>query len=144
MLYSSIGHLLSVAPKRAIRNKRHAGIYRGGKKKRKSGVVILKLVWNAPIFKQEIQPGPAFLFLRAVLIEQLFFPNFPLFFKKKTGKTGNISKVWKFNRGQNTWKASHSKYLEIYLYIYGNLDKNPSIRTALTRCPALYAPTCPY
>ena len=57
-------------------------------------------------------PGIVFLALRAVLIEQLFPQNFPLFFfPRKTGKarkTGNISKVWKFNRGQNTWKASHS------------------------------------
>ena len=28
----------------------------------------------------------------------------------KAGKTGNISKVWIFNRGQNIWKASHSKF----------------------------------
>ena len=42
--------------------------------------------------------------VRAVLIEQLFFPDFSsFFFPTKTGtaeKTGNISKVWKFKRGQ--------------------------------------------
>ena len=42
---------------------------------------------------------------------QRLFPLFPLFFPRKTGKagkTGNISKVWEFNRGQSVWKASHS------------------------------------
>ena len=63
--------------------------------------------------------------VRAVLIEQLF-PNFsPLFFQQKlltgkAGKTGNISKVWKFNRGKNIWKASYSN---IRKKKSGNLDK---------------------
>ena len=39
-----------------------------------------------------------------------FSPDFPLFFLRKTGKAGkagNTFKVWKFNRGQNIWNASH-------------------------------------
>ena len=40
---------------------------------------------------------------RAVLIEH-FFQCF-LFFPRKTE---NIAKVWKFDRGQNIWKASRS------------------------------------
>ena len=42
---------------------------------------------------------------RAVPIKQLF--NFFLFFSPRN--TGNISKVWKFNRGEIVRKASHSK-----------------------------------
>ena len=33
-----------------------------------------------------------------------FSPDFPLFFPRKTGKAGNISIVWKLNRGQHIWK----------------------------------------
>ena len=52
--------------------------------------------------------------LWAVLIKQLFFPNFLFFFQEKqeTFPKLNISKVWKFNRGQNIWKASHSNFWE--------------------------------
>ena len=42
------------------------------------------------------------------------FPRIFLFCPRKTGKagkTGNISKVWKFNRGQSIWKASHCHIL---------------------------------
>ena len=52
-----------------------------------------------------------------------FSTKFPLFFPRKTGKagkTGNISKVWKFNRGKNIWKASYSN---IRKKKSGNLDK---------------------
>ena len=42
--------------------------------------------------------------LRAVLIE--------LFLTRKSGKAGNISKIWKFDRGQSVWKASHSNILK--------------------------------
>ena len=42
----------------------------------------------------------------------IFSKIFLSFLPRKTGKaekTGSIfSKVWKFNRGQNVWKASHS------------------------------------
>ena len=46
---------------------------------------------------------------RAVLIE-LFFLDFIFFFpkNKKSRRNRNRSKVWKFNRGQNIWNASHS------------------------------------
>ena len=75
---------------------------------------------------------------------RLFFQISLSFFPRETGKagkTGNISKIWKFNRGQNIWKASHfniwkkkgqhgntkkkcaKKYLEIW-------TESPSIRTA--------------
>ena len=74
---------------------------------------------------------------------------FLLFFPRKigkAGKTGNISKVWKFNRGQNIWNASHSMYVCIHgnkkwkIWKYkklrrkkcGNLGKSPSIKTVLT------------
>ena len=68
---------------------------------------------------------------RVVLIEQLS-PNFSSFFSKKNGKsrkagkTGNISKVWKFNRGQNIWKASHSNVWEKKMESFGN-TKNCAI-----------------
>ena len=51
------------------------------------------------------------------------FPRIFLFCPRKTGKagkTGNISKVWKFNRGKNIWKASYSN---IRKKKSGNLDK---------------------
>ena len=50
--------------------------------------------------------------LSAVLTEQLF-PIFPLFFfPRKTAKTGNVSKLWNFDRGQNIWKASRAVLIE--------------------------------
>ena len=55
--------------------------------------------------------------LRGVLIEQLF-PNF--FLIKKNRKNRNISKVWKFKRGQNIWKASHSNIWKKKEEKYGN------------------------
>ena len=81
--------------------------------------------------------------LWAVLIKQLFFPNFLFFFQEKqeTFPKLNISKVWKFNRGQNIWKASHSNFWGKKIGKYGNTEiarkknleiwtKSPSIRTA--------------
>ena len=59
--------------------------------------------------------------LRAVLIEQLFFQIFLFFFSRKTGKTGNISKVWKNNRGQNILEGFAFQYLETKFGKYGNI-----------------------
>ena len=70
----------------------------------------------------------------ALLIEQLSPKFSSFFFPRKTGKarkTGNISKIWKFNRGQNLkegkifWKASHSNFWETQLQNrkYGNTRK---------------------
>ena len=64
-----------------------------------------------------------------------FPPNFSSFFPKqeKQEKTGNVSKVWKLNWGQNVWNASHSniwkkkwkiwKYKKLREKKTGNLDK---------------------
>ena len=49
--------------------------------------------------------------LRAVLIEQLFFPNFPFFLQEKQEKQEEqltFPKFGNLTRGQNIWKASHS------------------------------------
>ena len=54
---------------------------------------------------------PGDLRVKAVLIEQLFAKFSSFFFPSetgKTGKTGNISNAWKFKKGKNVWKASHS------------------------------------
>ena len=70
----------------------------------------------------------------ALLIEQLSPKFSSFFFPRKTGKarkTGNISNIWKFNRGQNLkegkifWKASHSNFWETQLQNrkYGNTRK---------------------
>ena len=86
---------------------------------------------------------------KAVLIDSFFSHIFRFFFSRKTGKsgtTGNISEVWKFNKGQIFWKASHSN-------IWGKKMENMetqkiarqktlkfkhsySIRTALTLIPS--------
>ena len=63
--------------------------------------------------------------LRAVLIEQLFFQFF-LFLsfqekQEKQEKQENISRVWKFDTGQNIWKASHSN-------IWGKKKENMEIQ----------------
>ena len=83
------------------------------------------------------------------------FFRFFLFFPRKTGiagKTGNISKVWKFNRGHNAWKASHSniwRKKNWKIWKYKNLrEKNiwkfrqkvlrqqrPSLAIFVKRCP---------
>ena len=79
--------------------------------------------------------------IRAVLIEQLF-PRFSSFFPRKTGTIGSIAKVWKFNRGETVWNASHSsifveknwqiwKYKKLRGKKGGNLDKSPWIKTAV-------------
>ena len=47
-------------------------------------------------------------FHRRELLSTNLFPDFLRFFPKKNRKSGNISKVGKFNRGQNVWNASHS------------------------------------
>ena len=86
------------------------------------------------------------------------FPAFPVFLKGRSyrttfsqiflfffpGKTGNISKVWKFNWGWNIWNASHSNIWKKKMKIrkYKNLrekkkleilTKGPSIRTVLRK-----------
>ena len=69
--------------------------------------------------------------IRAVLIGRLFSKYSSW---KKAGKTGNIFKVWKFNRGPNIWKASHSNIWEKILEnveIQKLREVSPSIRTAL-------------
>ena len=80
--------------------------------------------------------------VRAVLIEQCFPDFLPLFFFVR--KTGNISKVWKLNRRQNIWNASHSNIWKKEKRKYANTKicvskkiwkfrlKSPSIRTAFT------------
>ena len=46
-----------------------------------------------------------FVLVRAAYQTTFFFLHFPLFFPKETGKTRNIFKLWKLNRGQNIWNA---------------------------------------
>ena len=78
-----------------------------------------------------------------------FFPQIFLFFSprktRKAGQTGNVSKICKFNRGQNILEGFAFQHLEEKIGKYGNTKnarkkyleistKSPSIRTALTLC----------
>ena len=66
--------------------------------------------------------GKAWRKLGPFLSNDFFFADSPLFARKtgKAGKTENGSKVWKFNRGQNIWNASHSNIWKEKIGQYGN------------------------
>ena len=66
-------------------------------------------------------------FVGPFLSSNFFFQIVLLFFPRKTGKprnTGNISKAWKINRGQNVWKASNSNIWGEKRNSYGAIFSN--------------------